>query len=98
MIQRLFQYLTQDVNPRICCTLYHTKLKGENFLKRINFDIIQDEEQLYRSTVFWTPSDLKLCGIRQGTSLLMSHLGRGFVAMPSNQPSLIVLTLELVQR
>src|SRR5678815_3062452 len=53
---------------------------------------------LYRSTVFWTPSDLKLCGIRQGTSLLMSHLGRGFVAMPSNQPSLIVLTLELVQR
>src|SRR4029450_5466502 len=46
MIQRLFQYLTQDVNPRICCTLYHTKLKGEHFLKRLTFDRIQDEAQL----------------------------------------------------
>src|SRR5213083_665293 len=68
---------------------------------RVNFRNLSrscDYSELYRSTVFWTPSDLKLCGIRQGTSLLMSHLGRGFVAMPSNQPSLIVLTLELVQR
>ena len=53
---------------------------------------------LYRSTVFWTPSGLKLCGISQGTSLLLSHLGRGFVSVPPNQPRLIVLTLKLVQR
>ena len=54
--------------------------------------------ELYRSTVFWTPSGLKLCGISQGTSLFQSDLGRGFVAMPANQPGLIVLTLKLVQR
>ena len=53
---------------------------------------------LYRSTVFWTPSSLKLCSISQGTSLLMSYLGRCFISMPSNQPGRIVLTLELVQR
>jgi len=53
---------------------------------------------LYRSTVFWTLAGLKLCCISESTSLLMSYLGRGFVAMPSNQPGLIVLTLELVQR
>ena len=53
---------------------------------------------LYRSTVFWTPLDLKLCGIGQGPGLLLSHLGRGFVAMPSNEPGLIVLTLKRVQR
>src|SRR5438477_8892686 len=41
---------------------------------------------------------LQVCGISQGPSLLMSHLGRGFVAIPSNQPGLILLTLELVQR
>ena len=51
---------------------------------------------LYRSTVFWTPSDLKLGGMSQGTPLLMSHLGRGFISMPSNQPGLIILTLELM--
>src|SRR5262245_52122499 len=28
----------------------------------------------------------------------MSHLGRGFVSMPPNQPGLIVLTLKLMQR
>jgi hypothetical protein len=53
---------------------------------------------VYRSTVFWTLAGLKLCGISQSTSLRMSYLGRGFVAMPSNQPRLIVLMLELVQR
>ena len=53
---------------------------------------------LYRSTVFWTPSDLKLGCISQGTLLLMSHLGGCFVSMPPNQPGLIVLTLKLVQR
>ena len=40
MVQRLFQDLTQDVNSLIGCTLYHTKLKGENFLQGIHFDII----------------------------------------------------------
>jgi hypothetical protein len=84
--QDLFIRMTAgDAMPRI----YHA-LVGRNASGKA--------AALYRSTVFWTPSDLKLCGIRQGTSLLMSHLGRGFVAMPSNQPSLIVLTLELVQR
>jgi hypothetical protein len=53
---------------------------------------------LYRSTVFWTPSDLKLCGMSQGTSLLLSHLGRRFVSMPPNEPGCIVLTLKLMQR
>ena len=53
---------------------------------------------VYRSTVFWTPSDLKLGCISQDTPLLMSHLSRCFVSMPSNQPGFIVLTLELVQR
>jgi hypothetical protein len=53
---------------------------------------------LYRSTVFWTPSDLKLSCSRQGTLLLVSHLGGCFVSMPPNQPGLIVLTLKLVQR
>ena len=38
---------------------------------------------------------LQLGGISQGTSLFTSHLGRCFVSMPSNQPSLIVLTLKL---
>ena len=46
MIQRLFQDLTQEVNPLIGCTLYHAKFKGENFLQGIHFDIIHDEEQL----------------------------------------------------
>jgi len=46
MVQRLFQYLTQHMNPLIRCTLHHTKLKSENFLKRIHFYIIQDEEKL----------------------------------------------------
>lgn len=55
-------------------------------------------ELVYRSTVFWTPSDLKLGCISQDTPLLMSHLSRCFVSMPSNQPGFIVLTLELVQR
>ena len=54
--------------------------------------------RVYRSTVFWTPSDLKLGCISQGTLLLMSHLGGCFVSMPPNQPGLIVLTLKLVQR
>src|SRR5215467_3150034 len=40
MIQCLLQDLTEDMNPRIGCTLYHTKLKGENFLQRIDFYII----------------------------------------------------------
>src|SRR5215467_12071259 len=40
MVQRLVQYLTQDVNPLIGCTLYHAKLKGENFLQGIHFYII----------------------------------------------------------
>ena len=53
---------------------------------------------LYRSTVFWTPSGLKLGCISQGTPLLLSHLGRGFVAMPTNQPGLIVLALKRLQR
>jgi hypothetical protein len=53
---------------------------------------------LYRSTVFWTPSGLKLCGISQDTLLFTSHLGRGLVSMPSNQPGLIILMLKLVQR
>ena len=57
-----------------------------------------DIPALYRSTVFGTPLDLKLCGIGQGPVLLLSHLGRGFVAMPSNEPGLIVLTLKRVQR
>jgi hypothetical protein len=56
------------------------------------------KHDLYRSTVFWTPSDLKLGCISQDTPLLMSHLSRCFVSMPSNQPGFIVLTLELVQR
>ena len=53
---------------------------------------------MYRSTVFWTPSGLQLGCSSQGTPLLLSHLGRGFVSMPSDQPGLIVLTLERVQR
>jgi hypothetical protein len=53
---------------------------------------------LYRSTVFWTPAGLKLGCLSQGTPLLVSHLGRGFVSVPPNQPRLIVLTLKLVQR
>src|SRR5215216_4473676 len=79
----------------------HVSPSGERYLTRKTDLLLRGRRAgniLYRSTVFWTPSDLKLCGIRQGTSLLMSHLGRGFVAMPSNQPRLIVLTLELVQR
>src|SRR5215831_21077661 len=40
MVQRPFQDLTQDVNPLISCTLHHTKLKGENFLQGIHFDIV----------------------------------------------------------
>ena len=44
-----------------------------------------------------TPS-LKLCGLSQGTLLLLSHLGRGFVAMPPNQPRRIILMLKLMQR
>ena len=43
MVQRLFQDLTQDVNPLICCTLRHSKFKGKNFLKGIYFYIIQNE-------------------------------------------------------
>ena len=46
MLQRLFQDLTQDVNPRIGCTLCHAKLKGEHFLQGIHFYIIQEEEKL----------------------------------------------------
>jgi hypothetical protein len=38
MVQRLFQDLTQYMNPLIGCTLHHTKLKGENFLQGIHFD------------------------------------------------------------
>ena len=53
---------------------------------------------MYRSTVFRTPAGLKLGGLSPGTSLLLSHLGRSFVSMPANQPRLVVLTLELVQR
>ena len=34
------------MNPLIGCTLHHTKFKSENFLQRIDFYIIQDEEQL----------------------------------------------------
>ena len=33
--------------------------------------------RVYRSTVFWTPSGLKLGCLSPGTTLLMSHLGRG---------------------
>ena len=55
-------------------------------------------ELVYRSTVFWTPAGLKLGCLSQGTPLLVSHLGRGFVSVPPNQPRLIVLTLKLVQR
>jgi tetratricopeptide (TPR) repeat protein len=40
----------------------------------------------------------KLGRVSQGTPLRISHLGRRFVAMPPNEPGLIVLTLELVQR
>jgi hypothetical protein len=47
---------------------------------------------------FWTPSGLKLGCLSQGTTLLMSHLGRGFVSVPPNQPRLIVLTLKLMPR
>jgi hypothetical protein len=54
--------------------------------------------QVYRSTVFWTPSDLQLGCLSQGTPLRMSHLGGCFVSMPPNQPGLIVSTLKLVQR
>jgi hypothetical protein len=46
MIQRSFPYFTQHMNPLIRCTLHHTKLKGQDLLKRIHFYIIQDEEQL----------------------------------------------------
>jgi hypothetical protein len=53
---------------------------------------------LYRSTVFWTPAGLKLGCLSQGTPLLVSHLGRGFVSVPPNQPRLIVLTLKRMQR
>src|SRR5262249_35800557 len=67
----------------------------ETFLQRMMLVFM---DLVYRSTVFWTPSDLKLCGISQSTTLCMSHLRWGFVAMPSNQPCLIVLTLKLVQR
>ena len=57
----------------------------------------RSSNKLYRSTVFWTPSGLKLGCSSQGTQLLMSHLGRGFISMPPNEPGLIVLTLKLVQ-
>src|SRR5262245_42069905 len=40
---------------------------------------------LYRSTVFWTPLGLKLCGLGQGTTLLLSHLGGCFISMPPNE-------------
>ena len=40
MVQCLLQDLTEDMNLLIGCTLYHTKLKGENFLQGIDFHII----------------------------------------------------------
>ena len=46
MVQRLLQYPTQHMNPLIRSTLHHIKLKSQNFLQRIDFDIIQDEEKL----------------------------------------------------
>jgi hypothetical protein len=53
---------------------------------------------MYRSTVFWIPSGLKLCGTSQGTLLRMPHLSRCFVTMPSDQPRLIVFLLKRMQR
>jgi hypothetical protein len=63
-------------------------------------EILEDAnpDQVYWSTVFWTHSVLKLCGLSQQTALLMSDLGRRSVAMPPNQPGLIVLALKRVQR
>src|SRR5207249_7272720 len=46
MVQRLLSYPTQYMNPLIRSTLHHIKLKSQNFLQGIDFDIIQDEEKL----------------------------------------------------
>ena len=69
-----------------------------SYRDRVFTRTLHDVGDLYRSTVFWTPSGLKLGCISQGTLLLISHLGGCFVAMPPNQPGLIVLTLKRVQR
>src|ERR1700758_377367 len=45
MVQRLLQDSTQNMNPLIRCTLNHIKLKRQNFLEGIDFDIVQDEDK-----------------------------------------------------
>src|SRR6266446_873129 len=59
MVQRLLSYPTQYMNPVIRSTLHHIKLKSQNFLQRIDFDIIQDEEKLVLNSDqgrLWFPS------------------------------------------
>jgi hypothetical protein len=59
MAQRLLSYPTQYVNPLIRSTLTHIKLKSQNFLQRIDFDIIQDEKKLVLNSEqgrLWFPS------------------------------------------
>ncbi len=49
------------MNPLIRCTLYHAKFKGKNFLKRINFYIIQNEKKLVLNIdqcPFWSASTI----------------------------------------
>src|SRR5881628_507585 len=59
MVQRLLSYPTQYMNPLMHSTLHHIKLKSQNFLQRIDFDIIQDEEKLVLNSDqgrLWFPS------------------------------------------
>ena len=51
-----------------------------------------------KSDSFLDTLGLTLCGISQDTTLLMSYLSRGFVAIRSHQPRGMVVTLERVQR
>jgi len=59
MVQRLLSYPTQYMNPLMRSTLHHIKLKSQNFLQRIDFDIIQDEKKLVLNSDqgrLWFPS------------------------------------------
>src|SRR5207247_9341615 len=61
MVQRLLSYPTQYMNPLMRSTLHHIKLKSQNFLQRIDFDIIQDEKKLVLNSDqgrLWFPSAL----------------------------------------
>jgi len=61
MVQGLLQYPTKNMNPLIRSTLHHTKFKSQDFLKRINLEIIQDEEQLILDIDqgrLWLPSTI----------------------------------------